>query len=135
MYTVLTGLTIGLLLVLEPALAQISIIQGSDGTSGTIVDLGGGFHSYSDSHGNMGTIVDLGGGFQTFQFSAPHGGLHSGTILALPAPSPVSPPPPPTDFASAPVLPFTPKGPLMPREQAVPPVPFAPAYGSGRFGR
>ncbi len=42
----------------------ISSIQGSDGTSGTVMELGNGFRTYSDSHGNMGTIMDLGGGFK-----------------------------------------------------------------------
>jgi hypothetical protein len=133
MQRLLMGVAIGLLLYREPALAEISFIQGSNGTTGTIIDLGGGFRSYSDSHGRTGTIVDLGGGFQTFQFSAPHGGLHSGTILTLPTPSPAAPPP--QNLSPAPMLPFTPKGPLMPREPAAPPAPFAPAYGSGRFGR
>ena len=125
----------------------ISIIQGSDGTSGTIMDLGGGLRSYSDSHGNTGTILDLGGGFQTYQYSSPHGGLQSGTILTLPAPR-LHDNPPPAGLTPAPVLPFTPRGPIMPREQMAPVVPFSPSTpstgtfnrfgsggGAGRFGR
>jgi hypothetical protein len=122
----------------------ISIIQGSDGTSGTVIDLGGGFRSYSDSHGNMGTIMDLGGGFQTYQFSSPHGGMQSGTILTLPPPTSGFNAPPP-GLTPAPILPFTPRGPVMPREQMAPVVPLTPNQGTfntfgsgggvGRFGR
>ena len=101
----------------------LSIVQGSDGTSGTIVDLGGGFRSYSDSHGNRGTIMDLGGGLQTYQFSSPQGGLRSGTILTLPAPH-SNAGTAPSGMTPAPVLPFIPKGPLMPREQVAPIVPL-----------
>lgn len=119
----------------------ISIIQGSDGTSGTVMELGNGFRTYSDSHGNMGTIMDLGGGFQTYQFTSPHGGMQSGTILTLPAPR--SSFDRPAGLTPAPVLPFTPRGPLMPREQMAPVVPLAPntgtfntfGNGGGRLGR
>jgi len=112
----------------------LSIIQGSDGTSGTVIDLGGGIRSYSDSHGNRGTIMDLGGGFQSYQFSSPPGGLHSGTILSFPAPqSNVGAPS--AGWTPAPVLPFTPKGPLMPREQLAPIAPLMPGTGTlNRFG-
>ncbi len=122
----------------------LSIIQGSDGTSGTVLDLGGGFRSYSDSHGNMGTIMDLGGGFQTYQFSSPHGGLQSGTILTLPPPN-SGLNAPPAGLTPAPILPFTPRGSIMPREQMAPVVPLTPNAGTfntfgggggvGRFGR
>jgi hypothetical protein len=145
MRTLPTILVICVALFGDTAAAQgISIIQGSDGTSGTVIDLGGGIRSYSDSHGTMGTIMDLGGGFQTYQFSSPRGGLQSGTILTLPGPSSSSNAPP-AGLTPAPVLPFSPKGPLMPREQIAPVVPLAPGTGSfnafgggggaGRFGR
>ena len=120
----------------------ISIIQGSDGTSGTVMELGNGFRTYSDSHGNTGTILDLGGGFQTYQFTSPHGGMQSGTIMTLPSPrSTVGTPP--AGLTPAPVLPFTPRGPLMPREQMAPVVPLTPntgtfntfGSGGGRLGR
>lgn len=149
MRTLVSVLAISALLLGGEAAAQgISIIQGSDGTSGTIVDLGGGFRSYSDSHGTSGTILDLGGGFQTYQFSSPHGGLQSGTILTFPNPqSGVGAPP--AGWTPAPVLPFTPRSPVMPREQAAPVTPFGSGgssaggqhygvpggYGAGRFGR
>jgi hypothetical protein len=119
----------------------ISIIQDSDGTSGTVLELGKGFRTYSDSHGNMGTIMDLGGGFQTYQFTSPHGGLQSGTILTLPSPR-SSLDTSPAGLTPAPVLPFTPRGPLMPREQMAPVVPLIPNTGpfntfggGGRLGR
>ena len=136
-------LTIIFLLSAGNAGAQgISIIQGSDGTSGTVMELGNGFRTYSDSHGNMGTIMDLGGGFQTYQFTSPHGGMQSGTILTLPSPR-SSFDTPPAGLTPAPVLPFTPRGPLMPREQMAPVVPLTPntgtfntfGNGGGRFGR
>jgi hypothetical protein len=143
MHTLLRILAVGALLFSRNASAQgISIIQGSDGTSGTVVDLGGGFRSYSDSRGNTGTIMDLGGGFQTYQFSSPRGGLQSGTILTLPPPgSNVNSPP--AGLAPTPVLPFFPKSPPAPREQIAPVVPLTPNQGpfstfggsSGRFGR
>ena len=136
-------LTIIFLLSAGNAGAQgISIIQGSDGTSGTVMELGNGFRTYSDSHGNMGTIMDLGGGFQTYQFTSPHGSMQSGTILTLPSPR-SSFDTPPAGITPAPVLPFTPRGPLMPREQMAPVVPLTPntgtfntfGNGGGRFGR
>jgi hypothetical protein len=146
MRILLTILVISVLLCTEDSPAQgLSIIQGSDGTSGTIVDLGGGFRSYSDSHGNRGTILDLGGGFQTYQFSSPHGGLQSGTILTFPGPQSGAGAPP-AGWTPAPVLPFMPRSPVMPREHAAPVTPFGSGaqgstsgtfggYGSGRFGR
>jgi len=148
MRTLLTILAISALLSGADAAAQgISIIQGSDGTSGTIMDLGGGLRSYSDSHGNMGTIMDLGSGFQTYQYTSPHGGMQSGTIMTLPSPNP-SVPSTPYGLTPAPLLPFTPRGPIMPREQMAPVVPLTPLTpstgtfntfrsggGAGRFGR
>jgi len=120
----------------------ISIIQGSDGTSGMVMELGNGFRTYSDSHGNMGTIMDLGGGFQTYQFTSPHGEMQSGSILTLPSLRSGFDRPP-ASLTPAPVLPFTPRGPLVPREQIAPVVPLAPntgtfntfGNGGGRFGR
>ncbi|MBI5777541.1 MAG: hypothetical protein HY444_09135 [Nitrospirae bacterium] len=143
MHTLLKILAICALLSGEDVAAQgISIIQGSDGTSGTVMELGNGFRTYSDSHGNMGTIMDLGGGFQTYQFTSPHGGMQSGTILTFPSPN-SSFNSPPAGLTPAPVLPFTPRGPLMPREQMAPVVPLTPntgtfntfGNGGGRFGR
>jgi len=148
MHALLKILAFSALLSGADAAAQgISIIQGGDGTSGTVVDLGGGFRSYSDSHGNTGTIMDLGGGFQTYQFSSPHGGLQSGTILTFPAPR-SNFGGPPAGLTPAPLLPFTPGSPIMPREQLAPVVPRTPlmpstgtfkSFGSGggvsRFGR
>jgi hypothetical protein len=134
--------TVALLSAGTATAQSISIIQGSDGTSGTVMELGNGFRTYSDSHGNMGTIMDLGGGFQTYQFTSPHGGMQSGTILTLPSPR-SSFDTPPAGLTPAPVLPFTPRGPLMPREQMAPVVPLTPntgtfntfGNGGGRLGR
>jgi hypothetical protein len=56
----------------------------SSGTTGTIVDLGGGFKSYSDSAGRTGTIVDLGNGFSTYNISPP-AGLNQPPTFAPPA--------------------------------------------------
>ncbi len=114
----------------ESAAQGVSIFQGSDGTSGTITDLGNDFRIYSDSHGNSGTT--------------PQGQKKSGSIATFGTPSP------PNNLTPAPVLPFNPHGPLMPREQVAPVVPFTPSspaspnsnwgtFGNGgsggRFGR
>jgi hypothetical protein len=134
MRALLTILAFSVLLSGTDVSAQgISIIQGSDGTSGTIVDLGGGIRSYSDSHGTTGTILDLGGGIQSYQFSSPHRGPQSGTILTFPAPrSDVGAPP--VGLTPAPVLPFLPNRPLMPREQLSPVAPLTPSTpGTGKF--
>lgn len=123
--------------------AEFSIFQGSDGTSGTITDLGNGFRIYSDSHGNSGTITDFGGGFQSYSFTTPQGQMKSGSITTFGSPTP------PNNLTPTPVLPFNPHGSIMPREQMAPVVPFTPispitpgssfgAYsnsGSGRLGR
>jgi hypothetical protein len=143
MPAVVKSLAIAILLFAADASAQgISVFQGSDGTSGTIVDLGGGLRSYSDSHGTTGTILDLGGGFQTYQFTSPQSGFKSGTILTFPSPR-ADVNAPPAGLTPAPVLPFFPKAPPMPREQAAPVTPFGSrspygtvgGYGAGRFGR
>lgn len=124
------GIIASVLLTAGTGWAQISVFQGSDGTSGTIVDLGNGFRTYSDSHGNSGTIIDLGGGFQTYQFSSPQGGSQSGTITTFGSPTP------PSGITPAPILPFTPHSPVMPREQVAPAAPFAPssAFGNSSGG-
>ena len=123
---------LALLVMLSAGLAwaQISVFQGSDGTSGTVVDLGNGFRTYSDSHGNTGTIIDLGSGFQTYQFTSPQGGAQSGTITTFGSPTP------PSGITPAPILPFTPHSPVMPREQMAPVAPSAPTstFGSPTFG-
>ena len=139
-------LAYGLWLVLSTSTseAQISVFQNSDGTSGTITQLGENFAIYSDSHGNSGTIMSLGGGFQSYSFTSPQGEMKSGTITTFGSPTP------PNNLTPAPVLPFNPHGPIMPREQVAPMVPFTPSspagpgsgfgtYGhsgsGGRFGR
>ncbi len=130
MRQLMLGIFVSGLLTAGTGWAQISVFQGSDGTSGTIVDLGNGFRTYSDSHGNSGTIIDLGGGFQTYQFSSPQGGSQSGTITTFGSPTP------PSGITPAPILPFTPRSPVMPREQVAPAAPFAPssAFGNSSGG-
>ena len=82
------GILVGGLVLAGSAGAQgISIIQGNDGTSGTVFDLGGGIKTYSDSRGTTGTIQDLGGGIQTFNFHSSQGQSQSGTILSFPSTS------------------------------------------------
>jgi hypothetical protein len=107
--------------------AQISVFQSSDGTSGTITQLGDNFAIYSDSHGNTGTITGLGGGIQSYSFMSPGGDMTTGTISTFGSPTP------PNNLTPAPVLPFNPNGPLMPQQRIAPVVPFSPgpAFGSG----
>src|SRR5688500_3375188 len=102
------------LLSAGPAEAQMTIIQGSDGTSGTVIDLGNGFSTYSDSHGNTGTIMDLGGGFQTFQFSSPGGQSQFGTALSFGDPTS------PQGVTPALILPIRPHGPILQPGAVVP---------------
>jgi hypothetical protein len=119
------------------ASAQISVFQGSDGTSGTITQLGDNLAIYSDSHGNTGTITNLGGGFQSYSFTNQRGEMTTGTITTFGSPTP------PNDLTSAPVLPFNPNGALMPQQRMAPVAPFSPGTsagsssfgGGGRFGR
>ncbi len=117
--------------------AQISVFQSSDGTSGTITQLGDNFAIYSDSHGNTGTITNLGGGFQSYSFTSFLGETMTGTMTTFGLPAP------PNNLTPAPILPFDPNGALMPQRRIAPVVPFSPgpAFGSGspsgggRFGR
>lgn len=117
--------------------AQISVVQSSDGTTGTITHLGDSYSIYSDSHGNTGAITNLGGGFQSYSFTSPQGGTTTGTITTFGSPEP------PSNLTPAPVLPFNPNGTLMPQPRVAPVVPFpsggtssfGSSGGGGRFGR
>lgn len=117
--------------------AQVSVFQNSDGTSGTITQLGDTISIYSDSHGNHGTITNLGGGFQSYSFTSPQGGTTTGSITTFGLPVP------PSNLTPAPVLPFSPNGTLMPQPRVAPVVPFSSGAnsglgspgGGGRFGR
>jgi hypothetical protein len=120
------GIAVWGLLSAGPAEAQITVIQGSDGTSGTVVDLGSGISTYSDSHGNMGTIIDLGGGIQTFQFNSPGGPSQSGSAATFGAPTP------PQLVTPALILPIRPHGPILQPGAVVPVVPLTPGLGAGR---
>lgn len=128
----MNGTVVGLLLVTVSAWADgLTVIQGSEGTSGTVMDLGNGLGVYSDSHGNSGSIVDLGGGLRTFQFTSPSGEMKSGTIQSFGSvPEPIRP---------APVLPFGPHvSPLMtPGEPKAPSVapPSSGSLGTGFWRR
>ena len=113
------------LLSAGPAQAQMTIIQGSDGTSGTVIDLGNGFGTYSDSHGNTGTIMDLGGGFQTYRFTSPSGQTQSGSVLSFGAPVP------PQGMTPALILPVRPHGPITQPGSLAPVVPLSPGLGAG----
>ncbi|MGH7166508.1 MAG: hypothetical protein ACREIS_13405 [Nitrospiraceae bacterium] len=129
----MVGVLAGILLALgSPVSAQISIIQGSDGSSGTVTDLGNGFWVYSDSHGNTGTILDLGGGLQSYQFSSPEGRGQSGTILNLGSPADSTPSRPPQNSTSPYSLPSKPYGPLVTPSQ--PSAPTAPMTPGASFG-
>lgn len=112
---------------------DISLFQSSDGTSGVIIDLGGGIRSYSDSWGNTGTILDLGGGIQSYQFMSLHGGRRSGTILTLPGPE-RSFRTPSAEPSPVPILPYFPRAPLQPREQIAPMIPFGSGVPPGIVG-
>ncbi|HXF92665.1 MAG TPA: hypothetical protein VNK46_07895 [Nitrospiraceae bacterium] len=121
-----TGLIIWVLLATTPTLAgDITIIQGSDGTTGTVYDFGG-IKLYHDSHGTRGTIYDF-GGISTYQFTGPGGETRAGTIFNFGLP------PPPNNFTPAPILPFNPHGALMPRESPPPVASFTPRSGFGVF--
>jgi hypothetical protein len=83
------------LLLASPVLAQ---------TSGTIIDLGGGFSTFQDSSGRSGTIMDRGGGFQSYQFTAPPAAIVPPAATIQPRANfqppawtqPLAPPQPPT---------------------------------------
>ena len=118
---ILASMLAGLCAVTVPVWAEVTLFQSSDGTSGTVVDLGGGIRIYSDSHGNSGTITDLGAGVQNYRFGTPHGEAKMGTLFSAP--------PPPPGVTSAPLLPFTPHTAPMPSVPSAPSV--APPVGSG----
>jgi len=119
------GIAVWALLSAGPAQAQMTIIQGSDGTSGTVIDFGNGFQTYSDSHGNRGTIIDLGGGFQTFQFRSTSGQNQSGSVLSFGAPTS------PQGITPALILPIRPHGPILQPGAVVPVLPLTPGLGAG----
>jgi len=107
------------------------IVQGSDGTTGTVVDLGNGRGIYSDPHGNRSTMVDLGGGVQSLRFTTPSSPPQSGTVHSFGSvPEPITP---------APVLPFGPRvsqllTPGSPKAPAVEP-PLSSGSGTGFWKR
>src|SRR5215471_6620978 len=118
------------------AQAQFSVVQSTDGTTGTITHRGDSYSISSDSHGHTGAITNLGGGFQSYSFTSPQGGTTTGTITTFGSPEP------PSDLTPAPGRPFNPNGTLMPPPRVAPLVPFSSAGtssfgssgGGGRFG-
>lgn len=112
-----------LILAAGPALAQSGFTFDSQGGSGTFISPSdGGITFFHGSDGTMGTILPppREGGVGFYNFRAPGGRPHSGTILTFPSPPPVATPPP----VMAPVQPFF---------QAPPPVRSAPSRPS-RWG-
>ncbi len=132
----MVGVLMGILLAFgSPVSAQISIIQGNDGSSGTVTDLGNGFRVYSDAHGNTGTIQDLGGGLQSYQFSSSEGRGQSGTILNLGPSVGSTPSTPPQNSTSPYSLSSKPYGPLVtPSQPSAPAAPMTPGPSFGNPG-
>ncbi len=125
--TLTAGLILRVLLAAGPLQAgDLAIVRGSDGTTGTLYDLGG-IKWSQDSHGTQGTIYDF-GGISTYQFTSPGGKTRLGTIYHFGVP------PPPNSLTPAPILPFNPHGALMPRELPPPVAPLTPRAGFGVFG-
>jgi hypothetical protein len=83
----------------------VSMIQGDDGTSGTLYDFGG-VKLYNDSRGTTGTVYDF-GTIQRYQFNNTSGETSSGTIYRFPQPQAHSTLP-------APSVPVTPLLPVIP---------------------
>ncbi len=132
----MVGVLVAILLAFDsPVSAQISVIQGSDGSSGTVTDLGNGFRVYSDSHGNTGTILDLSDGRQSYQFSSPEGRGQSGTIWNLGPSAGSTPSVPPQNSTSPYSLPSKPYGPLVtPSQPSAPAAPMTPGPSFGNPG-
>lgn len=111
------------------ATAAVSVVQRSDGTTGTISQLGDDVGLYSDAHGNTGPVMKP-GSLAPFSTS-PHGETATGHN------TPFGTPAPPNNLTPAPVLPFRLNQPPPP-QQPSPPSAAPPGLGSsggGRFGR
>lgn len=111
------------------AAAEVSVLQRSDGTTGTITQLGDNVGFYSDAHGNTGPVIMPGGPAPSL--SGPHGDPVTGRMIPFGAPMP------PSNLTPSPVLPFRPNQPLAP-QQPPPPSAAPPGFGfsdGGRFGR
>jgi hypothetical protein len=111
------------------AAADVSVVQRSDGTAGTITHLGDNVGIYSDAHGNTGPVINPSGPVPSA--GGPHGDTATERI------TPFGTPAPPSNLTPAPVLPFNPNRPLVPPQPSAPSTPppsFGPSSG-GRFGR
>lgn len=113
------------------SLAEVSIVQHRDGTTGTVSHLGEDVGIYSDPHGNTGPVVKPG---NLPSAAAPHGDTQPSLL------TPFGTPLPPNNLTPPPMLPPSPNRPLMPQQPSAPatsapPSGFGPTGGSGRFGR
>lgn len=77
------------LLLPVSSFAQVQSLPPSNNV--TIMDMGGGLKSYSDSQGNMGTIQNFGGGLGSYMIQAPNGQTQTGTIYSPPPIQPMQP--------------------------------------------
>lgn len=102
---------------------ESSLFQGQDGSAGRIHSLDGGIGIYSDPHGNIGAVLEPAEGTVRSQVRTPQGDLKPGAVIGAP--------PHPAGLTPPPVLPFTPHGPLMPRELAPPQA--SPPGGASSF--
>lgn len=92
-----------MLLLPVPSFAQVQSLPPPNNI--TIMDLGGGLKSYSDSQGNMGTIQNFGGGLGSYMIQTPNGQTQMGTIYSPPPiqlMQPMTPARPMAPFGSSP---------------------------------
>lgn len=138
------GLAIGFLLAVGRVEAgDISIIQGGQGTPGTLSDSGV-VKLEQDSSGATGAIHNF-GSIQRYQFTSPTGGIQSGTMYRFGSPPgagpsqviPIIPGPP---MRLAPMFPVIPVVPVLPNAGLSPMVPNigvitpGPAPGTSTWG-
>lgn len=111
------------------AVAEVSIVQRSGGTAGTMTHLGDETHIYPDAHGNTGPVADPTRPAPIF--GGPHGETAAGPL------TPYGTPAPPSGLTPAPILPFSPNRALVPPPPAAPSItpPGAGPSSGGRFGR
>jgi len=124
MRVLMLGVCVGMLLAGGSGWAsEMAILQGDDGSHGTLYDFGA-VKLYNDSRGTTGTIYDF-GNIQRYQFNNPSGQGQSGTIYRFGSPqaSPSMPAPQNT--------PLVPLFPVMPNTGIVQPAPVAPYTGPG----
>lgn len=108
-----------------PAQAEVTFVQGHDGSTARITDLGNGIGMTSDPHGLSG--VSVAPPHPEQPRSGPHG-LQEGLTI-----TPFGSPTPPNHLTPPPILPFSPNRSLLPGSSQ----PAPPSAGSspGRFGR